>query len=108
MARFQFGDGQVRKVRYVAGTEVGIAGRRSAFAALALVAATPALLRKGAIEALDGQSDLARDVSTIRNRGVDIHLERNEMGRSVLSVIAFGKGPSCVDRGPKSAASESA
>ena len=68
-------------------------------------AETPSrILRKGAHEALRGQSVFGRDISTIRTRGAGIPLKMNEMGHYVLSVVAFGKGPSRVDRRPNLAA----
>ena len=75
-----------------AGITVGNAGCKEAFAALLLDAGIPALLRTGASEALSGQLDFARDVLTLRNRGVGTPLEVNEMGRCLLSVVAFGDG----------------
>ena len=52
-----------------------------------------------------GQLHFARNVLEIRNRGADVPREVNEIGHYVLSAVAFGKGPSRVDRGPKLAAS---
>ena len=53
-ACFKFGDGRVYEVKHAADIEIGIAGRRGAFAALVLEADIPALPRKGALEALRG------------------------------------------------------
>ena len=60
--------------------------------------------RKGALETLRGRLDFVRDILTIRNRGADIPMKVNELGRYVLSVVAFVRGPPCVDRGPNMAA----
>ena len=90
MAFFKFGGGRVGEVRYVADPKVGIAGRRGAFAAYAMEADIPASLRKGALEAVGGRSDSARDARAIRNHGVDIHQRVGEMGLCVLNVVAFG------------------
>ena len=67
-------------------------------------AGAPALLRRGALEALGGQLGLARDVLAIWNHGIDTPLKVNEMGHYLLSVFAFGEETSCVDLGPKLAA----
>ena len=91
-------------VRYATDIKVGIARRRCAFTEFVLEADIPAFLRKGALEAPGGQLDSGRDALTIRNHGVSRPLKVNEMGLYVLSVVAFGKGPLCVDRGPKLAA----
>ena len=104
MARFKFGGGRFGGVRYAADIKTVIAGRRGAFTSFALGADIPGLLRGGAIEALGGQLDFARDISTVRNHGVDIPLKSNELGHFALSVVAFRGGPPCADRGPKLAA----
>ena len=57
MARFKFGGGRVREVSHAADCRVGFAGRRGTFAAFVSGADIPALLRKGALGALGGQSD---------------------------------------------------
>ena len=105
MARFKFGDGRLGEVRHAADIEVGIARRRGALAAFVLGTGLPALLRNGALEALGGQLDCKREILTIRTHGVDIRLTVNEVEHYVLSVVASGRGPSCVDRGPNLAAS---
>ena len=53
-ARFKFGDGRLREVRFVADVTVGDAGCQGALAAFALGADIPALLPKGALGALEG------------------------------------------------------
>ena len=93
IARFKFGDGRVGEVKYAADIKVGTAGCRGAFTAVALETGIPALLRKGAIESLGGRSDFERDILTIRNRGAGNSLKVNEMGRYVVCVVAFSKGP---------------
>ena len=105
MARFTPGDGRVGEVRYTADIKIGIAGRRGALTAFAPEADFPALLRRGAREALGGLLDFAGDVWAIWNHGVDIPLKVNEMGHYALSVVAFGHGSSRVDLGPQLAAS---
>ena len=105
MARFKFGDGRVGEVKFAADIEVGAPSSRGTFGAFLLEADNPALLRKGALEALGGQLDFARDVSAVRNHGVNFPLKVNEMGRRALSVVGFGTGPSCADRGPNLAES---
>ena len=79
----------------------------SAEAHTALISAAdiPAVLCKGALEALGGQLDFERDILTIRRHGVDIPLSVNGMGHYALSAVAFGTGPSCGDRRPNLAAS---
>ena len=63
------------------------------------------LLRRGALEALGVRLDCERDISAIRNPELDIPLTVNGMGHYALSVVALGKGPSCVGREPNLAAS---
>ena len=53
-ARFRFGDGRLGEVRPAADIPVGIAGNMDKFNAFVLDAHIPALVRKGAIEALGG------------------------------------------------------
>ena len=105
MACSKLGDGRVGEVRHAADIKVGIAARRGALTVFVLEADIPALLRKVAPDALGGQLDCERGIAAIRNRGVDIPLTVNGTGHYVLSVVAFGRGPSCVDRGPNSAVS---
>ena len=89
--RFLSVDGRLGEVRRAADITVGIAGRGGAATAVALEADIPALLRKGALEALGAQSDAASGVSTLRN----------QMGHYAPSVVAFGDGPPGRGRGPK-------
>ena len=56
-ARFRFVYGRLGEVRYAADIPVGIAGNTGMFTASVLEADIPALLRKGAMEALGGQLD---------------------------------------------------
>ena len=53
-ARFRSGNGIVCEARYEADTPAGIAGNKGKFTACVLDADTPALLRRGAAEALSG------------------------------------------------------
>ena len=64
-ARFKFGDGRTGNVCFAADITVGIAGAKGAFTAFALDADIPALLCKGASEALAGQLDFARSTLTL-------------------------------------------
>ena len=72
---------------------MGIAGCRGAFTDFVLDADIPALLCKGALEALGGQLDFERDILAMREHGVDVPLSANEMRHYSLSVAAAGKGP---------------
>ena len=54
-ARFKFGDGRTGDVCFAADITVGIAGAKGTFTAFVLDADIPALLCKGALEALAGQ-----------------------------------------------------
>ena len=56
-----------------------------------------ALLRKGALKALGGQPDFPRDVP----------LKVNNIGRYILSVVAFGEGRSSKTKSPTFRASYS-
>ena len=62
IARFEFGYGRVGEVKYAADFEVGVAGRRGAFASFVSETDIPALLRRGSPEALGGQQDADRDI----------------------------------------------
>ena len=65
-AGFDLGDGRLGDVRYRSEISAGIAGGRGNILAL---------LRKGALEALGGQLDSSRRISTFRTQGFDIPLE---------------------------------
>ena len=78
MNRFKFGDVRAGEVRCAADIKVGIAGRRGAFTAFVLGAGIPALLRKGAPEALGDQLDFEQDILVIRSDGVDILASRSQ------------------------------
>ena len=71
-ARFILGGGSRGEARCVAHLPAEVAGGGGKFPALALEATLPALLREGALEALGGHFDSARNVSTLRKRGFDI------------------------------------
>ena len=90
MARFKVRDVRGGEVRFEADIKVGIAGRRGTFTACVSGVDIPAMLCMGAPEALRGQLDFERDISTIRGPGADIPLKVNDMGHYVLSVVAPG------------------
>ena len=68
-ALLRSGDGRLNEVRHAAHIPPSIAGNKGKFAAFVLDADIPALLRKGAMEAMSGQLDFSRDVSVLRNKG---------------------------------------
>ena len=86
----KLGDGRLAEVHYAANITVGMAGRRGTLTALLLEVAAPALLRKGASEALGGQIDFASAAKTIQNRAAETPKTANEMEHCVLSVLPFG------------------
>ena len=71
-----------------------IAGCKGASTAPVLGVDIPALLRKGALEALQGQLYVSSDVASLRKPGVDLSAKVNQTGRYILSVVAFGGGRS--------------
>ena len=79
-ARFRFGGGRPGEVRHATDIPEGNAGKQGKFAASALDAETPALLREGAMEALGGQLDTSRGVLALRRQGATIPLPVNRMG----------------------------
>ena len=80
-------------VCHAADITVGIAGSKGTFTAFVLDADIPALLRKGALEALAGQLDFARNALTLGSRGVEIPLQVNDAGHYILSVANFHETP---------------
>ena len=68
-ARFVIGDGRLGEVSHAADIPGGIAGNKGKCAAFALDADIPALLRKGAMEALGGQLDCSRGSWVLRRHG---------------------------------------
>ena len=83
-------------------------GVRDVLAIRGVLAIRNGFRRNGAIRdvgALAPESDFAREALAIRNHGVDIPLKVGETGHYAPSVVAFGRGPPCVDRGPKLAES---
>ena len=84
--------------------QVGIAGCRGTFTALARETDIPPALREGAPGTLGGQLGSSCQVLAPGKRGVDIPLHVNQMGRCVLSVVAFGDGPSTSGGGTEFAA----
>ena len=64
-------------MKHAADIRAGIAGRKVASTARVLDAEIPALLRKGAPEALGAQHDFERDILTNRKHGVRVLLRVN-------------------------------
>ena len=93
IARFKFGDGRIGEVKHAADIKVGVAGRKGTFAAFVLDADIPALLRKGALEALGAQLDFDKDMLSLLRHGVRVPLGVNAMGHYIVSVVEFGRGP---------------
>ena len=104
-ARFKFGDGRMGDVEIAADITAGIAGPKGAFTDFALDAEIPALLRKGALEALRGRSDFSRGTPTLGSRGVGIPPKVNDMGHYILSVVDFDGRRSSRNRAPGFSAS---
>ena len=92
-ARFKFGDGRTGNVCFAADITEGTAGAKGALTAFALDADIPALLRKGALEALAGQLDFARNTLILGSRGIGIPHRVNAMGHYILSVDDFPADP---------------
>ena len=65
----------------------------------------PALLCKGALEALGAQMDFAKDTLLLERRGICVPLGLKAMGHYVMSVVEFGKGRPKRTRGPQFSAS---
>ena len=93
-ARFRSGDGRLGEARCAADFSVAAAGNRGKCTAFALDADSPALLRKGAVEARGGQLDFLRGPLILRQRGAQIPPRVNRVGRCILSVADFRKNPS--------------
>lgn len=89
--RLEFGGGRHGEARFTADLP-GSAGCRGELAASVTDAGIPAILRKGAVEALGGQSQVARDMLTLRNQGADIPPKVNQTGRNILNAVAVGEG----------------
>ena len=92
-ARFRFGNGRLGEVRHPAGISAGIPVRKGEFTVFVLDAGIPTLLRKGALEILEGQPDYTRGISTLHKQRVSIIPKENNMGRLILIVVDFGAGP---------------
>ena len=91
-SRLKFLGGGIGEVKHAADIKVGIAGCKGAFAAYALGAETPALLCKGALEALGAQLDFEKDTLSPLRHGVRVPLRVNAMGHYIVSVVEFGPG----------------
>ena len=87
--RFKFSAGRSGQERSVTDIPAGVVGGRMEFAASALAADAPALLRRGAWEAHDGQPGAPPSNSTLRKQGVDIPLKLMSIGHYVLSALSF-------------------
>ena len=72
-AQFKFGDGRIGEVKRAADFKVVNAGCQGAFAKFVLGAEIPALLRKGALEALGAQLDFEKDTLPLLRHGVCVH-----------------------------------
>merc|ERR1712052_65500 len=104
-ARFKFGDGRIGEVQYAANISVGIAGCKGTFTAFVMDAEVPALLRKGALEALGAQLDFAKDTLWLERHSICVPLGLNAMGHYVMSVVELGKGRPKRTRDPQFCAS---
>ena len=91
-ARFKFGDGKIGEVRFAANIVVGIAGCKGTFTAFVTDAEIPALLCKGALEALGAQLDFANDTMWLGRHGICVPLGLNAMGHYVMSEAEFDTG----------------
>ena len=97
-ARCRFGDGRLGEVRHAADIPLRIAGNKGKHAAFAPDADIPALLRRGALEALGGQLEFLRGSLVLRRQGVKIPLMVNR--------VDFRKDPSkSASRCPEASAS---
>ena len=86
-ARFLFGDGRLVEVRHAADIPVWVA-------ALVLDGGAPALLCKGAMEALGGQLASFRGSLLLRRPRVRIPPRASSAGQFILSAVDFRRGPS--------------
>ena len=103
--RFKFGDGRIGEDQHAANITVGVAGRKGSFAACVVDAEIPALLCKGALEALSAQLDFAKDTLLLERHGVCVPLGPNAMGHYIMSVAEFGRGGTQRARDPQFSAS---
>ena len=71
-ARSRFGGGRLGEESHAADIPAGIAGNKGKFAAFALDADIPALLREGAAEESGSQLDVSRDPLVLLKQGVTI------------------------------------
>ena len=82
-ARFRFGDGRVGEVPHAADIPAGAAGSKGEFVAFGLEADIPAFSRKGALEALGGDLDFSRDISTLLKQRAEILLRVSRTGHYI-------------------------
>ena len=104
-ARFKFGDGRIGEVQYAANITIGIAGCKGTFTAFVMDAGIPALLRRGALEALGAQMDFAKDTLLLERRGICVPLGLHSMGHYIMGGAEFGRGGTKRTRGPQFSAS---
>ena len=104
-ARFRFGDDRLGEVRRPADISAGIPIRKGEFTVFVLDADIPTLLRKGALEVLEGQLDYTRGISTLHKQRAGITPKENNMGRLILSAVGFGADPPRYSECPEVSAS---
>ena len=92
MASSKFGNGKLGQVFCAAGVPVAIAVRREMFCDFLVGAEIPALLREGALEAMDGGLDVSRKCLHLAKWGTDAPLRSNAPGCYVLNVATFDDG----------------
>ena len=105
-ARSNWGDGSLGRVQFAADVPAGIAGGRGRFAALFLEAGIPALLRKGAVEAVGGRLAFASNALMLAEMGVAAPLKVSGAGRYVLRAASRGKERGKSVRGPNHSVSQ--
>ena len=90
-AKFKCGGGRMGKMGFAAGTPAGIEALRGRVTAFLAGAEIPALLFKGALVALRGKLECARNSPRREESGVQAPLRSNAPGRCVSSVASCGK-----------------
>ena len=71
-AKFKFGGGRMKDMGFAADVSVGSEGRLEKFPAFLADAHVSALLRKGALEPLDGKLDFSRNCSHLSKLGAPL------------------------------------